>query len=241
MGSGKKPKDAPGTKAAIHASHLAVNNGQQERGYKAGAMHGVNGHRTHAHQPCLRDYTDGELQCPYCEAGVELQWRGYMPVWDRDWALRYVLIGRDTMESVDCILRAEQITINRAKSMRSPLIVRAETCLTRALPDKAPWNAEVCMEDICLLLWKLPVLALWVRSTRSKSDNAVSLTTTAKKEPKQSNGKVFSKEYRMAAIKAEERGLSTIEEATVEAERQFLRDKVAASKNGHATNGKKGS
>lgn len=211
---------------------MVVNNGQQERGYKAGAMHGVNGHRTHAHQPCLRDYTDGELQCPYCEAGVELQWRGYLPVWDRDWALRYVLIGRDTMESVDCIERAEQITINRAKSMRSPLIVRAETCLTRALPNKAPWSEEVNMEDICLLLWKLPVLALWVRGSRSKSDKPLSLPAKVKAEPKRSDGKPFSPEYRNAAMRYGQDDTTESEELVAAAERAILEKVQKNGRNG---------
>ncbi len=232
MSTGKRPKSAPGKKAAVHASHLAVGNGQQERGYKAGALHGVNGHRTHAHQPCLRDYTDGALTCPYCESEVPLVWRGYVPVWDRDFALRYCLIGKDVEESVDCIQRGEQITVNRAKSMRSPLIVRAETCLTRSLPDKAPWNCEVSMEDICLLLWQIPALSLWVRSTRGTSDNALSLTPTGKKEPKQSNGKPFSPEYRNAAMKAEARGLAAVDDAAADAEREILRRLQKPSTNG---------
>jgi len=235
MSTGKRPKACPGVKPTIHASHLAVGNGQQERGYKAGAMHGVNGHRTHAHQPCLRDYTDGELTCPYCEAGVELQWRGYVPVWDRDWALRYVLVGPDVMESADCILRGEQITINRAKSMRSPLIVRAETCLTRSLPDKAPWNQEVNMEDICLLLWKLPALSLWVRTTRGRSDNALSLTTPAKVEPKKSDGKPFDKFHRNAALKYGDKGPMDTDELVAAAEREILAKVQSNGKNGKHT------
>jgi len=232
MGTGKRPKNGPGEKPQIHASHLAVANGKEERGYKAGAMHGVNGHRTHAHQPCLRDYTDGELQCPYCEAGVELCWRGYVPIWDRDWALRYALVGKDVMESVDCIMHGEQIIVSRGKSMRAPLIIRAETCLTRSLPDKAPWNSPVNMEDICLRLWKIPVLSLWVRSTRGKSDTAVSLTAKPKKEPTKSDGKPFDKFHRNAALKYGADAPTETDELIAAAEREILAKVQSNGRNG---------
>lgn len=241
MGTGKRPKGGSGKEPMIHATNLAVANGQTERGWKAGALHGVNGHRTFAHQPCIDDYTDGALKCPYCATGQEVVWRGYVPVWDRDWCLRYAIVGKDVEESVDCIQRGEPVSVSRAKSMRSPLIVRPEQNTFRALPDKAPYNAEVCMEDICLLLWKLPVLALWVRTSRSKSDKPLSLTPTAKKELKKSDGKPFSPEYRNAAMRYGQGAPTESEELIAAAERDILAKVQAAGKNGSHKNGKAGS
>jgi hypothetical protein len=193
MATGRKPNSRPGEKKKIHATHFKVPNGGMECGYKAGDMHGVNGHRTHAHQPCLKLYTNGEMECPYCNAGLEPMWRGYVPVWDRDWTLRYALIGEEIFESVDIIPRGAQVVLTRAKNPISPLVIRQETKLVRSLPDKEPWTQPVCMEDICLLLWKLPALTAWVhreRELRSALPAGVAV---------KSDGKAFSPPMQAAA------------------------------------------
>lgn len=195
MATGRKPARKKTDSARIYARHLKVGNGAEERGYLAGPMHGVNGHRTHAHQPCLADYTDGALQCAYCAAGLELQWRGYVPLWDRDWVLRYALVGQDVAESVDAIPHGQQVKVTRAKNPISPLVIRAEQCLTRALPTHAPYSAPVDMELICLTLWKCEQLDQWVLARRAKG------AAGERPAPKRSDGKEFTPMLRGAAKK----------------------------------------
>jgi hypothetical protein len=168
MGTGKKPQNRPGQKARVHATYLKVACGSQECGYKAGELHGVEGHRTYAHQPCCAAITGGAIDCAYCAAGLQAEWRGYVPLWDRDWTLRYVLIGPEIFESVDIIPRSSQVVVSRAKNPISPLVIRQETKLVRSLPDKEPWTQAVDMEEICLTLWKLPALTAWVMKERAK-------------------------------------------------------------------------
>jgi len=165
MSRGKKPDPRKQKTGSLYASYMRVANGQQERAYKAGELYGCNGHRTDTHQPCARDITDGELSCPYCSAGLDIVWRGFVPLWDRDWSLRYVLIGQDHLESTDQIPWRAQVTVSRAKNPISPLVVREEQCLTRALPAKPPWSAEVDMLAICLTLWQHDALTQWFRQT----------------------------------------------------------------------------
>lgn len=178
MARGKRPDPRKLKTESPHATYFKVANGQQERGYKAGELYGCNGHRTNAHQPCARDVTDGELSCPYCSAGMETVWRGYVPLWDRDWSLRYALVGKDHLESTDAIPWRAQVTVNRAKNPISPLVIREEQCLTRALPNKEPWSVEVDMLAICLVLWKHDPLAEWFRQTHTRPANA-SVTASA--------------------------------------------------------------
>lgn len=158
MATGRRPKKDPLKARAPHATFLQVKNGAKEAGYKAGPVFGVNGHRTHAHQPCKFDLSDGKLQCPYCEAGLETQWRGYLPIWDRDWMLRYVLIGEELLASVDAIPHRAQVVVSRAKNPISPLIVRHELSLTRELPSASPWKDEVDIAAVCCMLWRSPDL-----------------------------------------------------------------------------------
>lgn len=195
MSTGSRPNPSGKKTGVPHATYLQVKNGASAAGYKAGILHGVYGHRTHAHQPCCRIITEGELQCPYCLGGLDPVWRGYLPVWDRDWALRYVLIGEDYCETVDVIGHREQVVITRAKNPISPLVVRQDVTLDRELPNKAPWSEKIDMEAICLELWKDAPLKEWVYTHRAKKP---------KPEPKpalRSNGKPFSPPMQAAAKK----------------------------------------
>lgn len=174
MATGKKPDPKRAKAKHAHATYLKVGNGQQECGYKAGEIYGCYGHRTHAHQPCVLDITEGAISCPYCSAKMVPEWRGYLPVWDRDWTLRYCLIGEDHFPSADAIPHRAQVVISRAKNPISPLVVREELKLTRQLPDRPPWSEPVDMLSICLGLWKDAELSRWVEAnkTAAKTDRA---------------------------------------------------------------------
>lgn len=165
MATGRKPSPGRKKNCVPHATHLKVPNGGKEHGFKAGELYGVNGHRTHAHQPCVWDISEGELQCPYCAAGLDLVWRGYLPVWDRDWTLRYVLVNEEYFMSVDAISIRGQLVITRAKNPISPIVVREEKHQFKALPDQVPYNTDICMRDICMLLWKNEPLNRWFAKT----------------------------------------------------------------------------
>lgn len=168
MATGKKPDPRKRKIQQPHASYLKVANGTKEPGYKAGELFGCYGHRTHANQPCRFDITDGALQCAYCGAGMVAEWRGYVPVWDRDWVLRYVLVNEEYFLSVDAIPIGAQVVMSRAKNPISPLVMRQETCLTRVLPDREPFSKPVNMLEICLLLWKDEALNRWFVEQASK-------------------------------------------------------------------------
>lgn len=139
-------------------------------------MHGVNGHRAGTHQPCVWDLTEGKSQCPFCAAKLPLVWRGYVPLWDRDWALRYVLINQEYMLSVDAIPRGSQVVIYRAKNPISPLIIREEKHGFRALPDKPPFTTPIDMRQICQLLWQNDVVNRWYADLDSQAIKAAVAT-----------------------------------------------------------------
>lgn len=167
MSTGRRPDPRKRKSATPHGTYLKVPNGGKEVGYLAGELYGCYGHRTHAHQPCLHDLTEGALSCQYCAAGMVADWRGYVPVWDRDFALRYVLIGEAIFESVNMITHGSQLVITRAKNPISPVIVRAgELVLTRKLPDAEPWSKPVDMAAMCRVLWKCAALDAWYAAER---------------------------------------------------------------------------
>lgn len=181
MATGERPAPRQHRSCQPHATNLKVANGTKEAGWIAGEMHGVNGHRAGTHQPCVFRITEGKVQCPYCVANLPLVWRGYVPIWDRDWALRYALINEEYMLSVDAIPVGSQVVVSRAKNPISPLIIREEKHGFRALPDKPPFNKPICTRDICLLLWQNDALNRWYADHDSR--NMVADVATIIKAP----------------------------------------------------------
>lgn len=187
MATGRKPDPRRRKTAHVHASYLKCSNGESHPGWKAGEVFGCYGHRTAAQQPCLSDLTDDAMPCPFCTSGLAPVWRGYVPLWDRDWTLRYVLIGEDVFESVDSIPFRGRLTVCRAKNPISPLVVRPEEkpVLLRELPERAPWVTPIDMLSVCLTLWKHPGLTAWVEANRAQKPAEV-------EKPKRSDKKPFS-------------------------------------------------
>lgn len=180
MATGKAPDPRRRKTPYLHSSNLKVGNGQKEAGYLAGEVYGCYGHRTHAHQPCVFEITDGALQCPYCGSGMTAEWRGYVGIWDRDYTLRHCLINEDYFASVDTIEWRSQVIVSRAKNPISPLVVRDEPgILTRALPVGRPWDEPVDMLRIALGLWKSEPLNDWFKQNPPKKP----ARNTAKKNP----------------------------------------------------------
>lgn len=187
MATGRRPDPRRRKSSHAHASYLKCLCGESHPGWKAGEIYGCYGHRTAAQQPCVSDITNDEMECPFCKSGLIPEWRGYVPLWDRDWVLRYVLIGEDVFESADSIPFRSRITVWRHKNPISPLVVRPEEkpVLLRELPERAPWAEPVNMQDICLTLWKNEALARWVLADRLKKPLPV-------EKPKRSDKKPFS-------------------------------------------------
>lgn len=192
MATGQKPDPRRrGTKHA-HATHLQCKGGEKHSAWKAGGVHGVYGHRTFAHQPCVQLVTGGKLQCPYCAAGVKLEWRGYVPLWDVDWVLRYVLIGEDIFESVEETAFRAPVVVQRHKNPISPLVVRPFASLERELPNRPPWDKEVDMLSICLTLWEHDDLSNWYATQRTAEPKEATVQLRG-------DGTPFSPPYQAAA------------------------------------------
>lgn len=187
MATGRRPDPKRRKTTHVHASYLKCGNGESHPGWKAGEVFGCYGHRTAAQQPCVSDLTNDELPCPFCTSGLEPMWRGYVPIWDRDWTLRYVLIGEDVFDSVDSIPHRGRLTVCRHKNPISPLVVRPEEkpVLLRELPERAPWTTPIDMLAVCLTLWKHAALTAWVEADRAKRPSDV-------EKPKRSDKKPFS-------------------------------------------------
>ena len=174
MSAGKKPDPRRRKTSTPRSTNFKVPNGTKELGYKAGEVYGCYGHRVHAHQPCLHELTDGELQCPLCTARIDLVWRGYVPIWDRDFTLRHALIGEDYFESVDMIPFRAQLILSRDKTPISPLVIRAGDVATfRQLPEKAPWNVPIDMFAVCRVLWKSAEVDAWFAATNGRQLDTV--------------------------------------------------------------------
>lgn len=178
MATGKRPDARRRKTTHPHSTAFKVPCGTKECGYKAGEMFGCYTHRTHAAQPCVFDLTSGALQCPFCETNQASEWRGYVPIWDRDFTLRHALIGEAYFESVDLIPWHAQVVLSRAKNPISPLVIREEKMLTRELPNKAPWKDNVNMLAVCLTLWRNDALTRWC-----EANNMLALRSAAELPP----------------------------------------------------------
>lgn len=161
MARGKKPDPSKQKTSAPHTRNFKVDNGKTLGAYIAGEMYGCETHRTFAAQPCLASLTEDALPCPFCSSGLISEWRGYVPLWDRDWTLHHALINKDYCETVDCIPWRAKVSVSRNKNPISPLVIRDEPMLTRELPNRAPWSLKVNMLAVCLTLWKQPELTRW--------------------------------------------------------------------------------
>lgn len=181
MSTGQPPKKRASENKTPHATNFKVENGKQRPAYIAGPLHGVPGHRTHAHQPCLRLVTDGALECPYCTAGLDEVWRGYVPLWDRDWVLHYALIGEEYYPTLCTMKRGDQVMVSRAKSSKAPLVIHAETSFVRGLPEDAPHNADVSALALCLRLWQIDALTLWYQRKAAIGDGPAKAKVIAAK------------------------------------------------------------
>lgn len=123
------------------------------------------------------------------------EWRGWVPLWDRDWCLRYVLINESYFPSVDAIPHRAQVMCSRAKNPISPMVVREESSMLRALPDRAPWSAPVKMLDICLTLWKCELLVRWY------DKHPLVMSELEDQAPMKDDGKPYSDMNKAAAKK----------------------------------------
>ena len=166
MATGRQPDPKRRKTAHQHATYLAVKPGEKHPAYIAGELYGCYTHRTSHAQPCLSDVTNDALECPLCKGGLVPEWRGYVPLWDRDWTLRYVLISEEYFATTDAIGFHCKVSVSRAKDPKSPLVIREEVMLTRDLPNKAPWKDSVAMLPICLTLWKNAALVAWVNANK---------------------------------------------------------------------------
>lgn len=166
MSKGQRPDPRRKKDPTIRSTNFTVPNGGKEFGYMGGEVFGCYGHYVHAHQPCLEDLTGGEVSCPLCLAKFDKVWRGYVPIWDRDFVLHHALISEEYDESVSMIPHRGHIVATRDKPKMSPLVIRAiEPLNVRVLPDKPPYSEPVDMYRICRKLWKNPLVDAWYTST----------------------------------------------------------------------------
>lgn len=161
MPRGKAPDPRKRKTRHPDAQNFKIPNGKEEAAHLAGEMYGCETHRTDTSKPCVQAITEGKLRCPYCADGLESVWRGYVPLWDRDWALRYALIGKTIYDSVAVIEVGAQVVVSRAKNPISPLIVREQNHTLRSLPKRSPWSEPIEMIEVCLTLWQHEALANW--------------------------------------------------------------------------------
>lgn len=224
MGRGRRPD--PRKRKVAHASstYLEVPNKTKAGGWKAGEVYGLYCHHVGNTKPCADDVTNGGLECSYCKLGIDQVFRAYLPLWDRDYNLRHVLIGQDVFEAADRIPFRHTMTLSRALASRAPLVVNDEPLFVRLLPDGPPWNAPVDMLTICLTLWNDDPITQWLKLEK--------LPTAVEKgnEQLKSNGEKFGPMTAAAArrfappVKPEEP--SSVDDAA----REALRKMVASAK-----------
>lgn len=162
MATGKKPDPRREKTSVPHSTYLKVENGKKYGGWSAGEYYGCYSHRHGETRGCSANITDDALPCPHCVNGDEAVWRAWVPLWDTDWTLRHVLIGKEIAPSVDAIPYREPILLTRGKPVISPLVIRESAeMVNRQLPAGLPWSQPVCMLAICLVLWDMPALTRW--------------------------------------------------------------------------------
>jgi len=164
MFSSQEPDPAPRSEDRRKWDYVSVPNGGSIVGYLAGYPFGVHTHHVGHTKPCKRRMTHSALVCPFCEGGLAPVWRGYTPIYDREYLPRYVLITQDYLESVREIPVHAQVRISRAKPEKSPPIIRPELWTPKALPLGHGRDREPDLLPSLLRTWKDDELKRWCLS-----------------------------------------------------------------------------
>lgn len=181
MSISKDPRPGPRKNGHHHWDYLGCENGKSEVGYKAGPTCGVYVHDGRPSKPCRKEMTNGEITCPYCLTEDEPRWKGYVPIYDRDYQRRFCIISQGVRESVAEIPLHGQVRISRAKSSKASIIIRAEIWTPKALPLGDGRSAAADIEPVLFTIWNDAVLRDWYAlhwndpPRAHTSDNAVSL------------------------------------------------------------------
>lgn len=145
--------------------YLDVPCGGSAVGFMGGRYVGVWCHTVHKRsKPCRLRMSEGALSCPHCSR-LELVWRGYVPIYDREYVWRFVVINADYRESVGEIERFTQVKMFRGKQATAPIVIRAENWRTLAIPRSTDRTAEPELVPALLRMWKDDELSAWHYAT----------------------------------------------------------------------------
>ena len=177
MGIASQDPDPGKGKRFARWEYLSVPNGSQAVGFKAGRCFGCHVHFIGGSKPCRQRITKGALQCAYCLMGQESAWRGYCPLYTREYQRKYVMIPEDLKEVWDEIADHAQIVLTRPRSSKAPIIPQAKLWRTEPLPPAESREGEIDLLPNLLRAWKDAELAAWHHQT---SDTPVSKTALPK-------------------------------------------------------------
>lgn len=151
----------PGTK---RWKYLPVPNGAQAVGWIAGPTVGVWSHHRGGTKPCRHTMSDSALSCGLCADGEPPVWRGYVPLYDRDYCRRFVLISEDYEEAVRELTLHAPVKLQRGKGSREPVTIRFEQWRVQPLALGEGRNAAADITPFLLRMWKDAELEQWYYS-----------------------------------------------------------------------------
>lgn len=163
MSTGFRPEPSERKQSVGRWLYLPIANGASVGAYTAGPIALAPTHYVNQTRPCRAKMSHAKLVCPFCETHQEVTWRGYVPLYDRDFVRRFVLISLDYLEAAELVELHQQVKCVRGKNKRDAVIVRGEQWTPTALPVTQERRDPQDIWPFLLRMWKDQELAIEVR------------------------------------------------------------------------------
>lgn len=135
--------------------------GSMFRGWIAGPLLGVNGHRSGQHKPCYSVMTDGKLDCPYCAKGTVEDFLAYVPLYHESGKPTCVGIRRHSLALVQQIPIFDAVHVSREDDEFAPVLVQQKKWDGPYLSGKKEREQPANIKRWLLRFWGLEDLAAW--------------------------------------------------------------------------------
>ena len=131
-----------------------------------GPVHGLQTHHLDQTKPCLKDFTGGDLDCPYCAHHVAKRWRGYCPAVDFSGKQIVFLVGRQAGQLLELVAAGTVLTFKRGSWETAPVVFETfktaiKTPIGRRFTGDGVYAKGVDLTPWLVRLWEIPELNRW--------------------------------------------------------------------------------
>jgi hypothetical protein len=166
-------------------SFLKLANGGSSNAWIAGDVFGCFVHFFEQSKPCLWEFTDGQLNCPFCRSRPRCEWRGYVPLYSPSGKPCFTIITADHFPTIEPLPLFSAVTISRGGTKFDTATITPSKWANAYPVGRAGRARGADILPGLLLLWKVPELTTWVaeQARRRAADSPVDEVIEARDGP----------------------------------------------------------